>query len=151
MNRGAIEQFAAPDEIYLRRSTAFALGFVGHSTRISGSARQVSGATMAIDTPLGLLRARGSYRAGTSVLVAVRPERIRVGARATGGSDNVVSATLKEIVFQGSRVHLHFAGAQEQALLVEASQLPGDLGVGSTATLSWPVEDTLVFALEGAP
>jgi hypothetical protein len=58
---------------------------------------------------------------------------------------------LTEIVFQGSKVHMRFSGAQDQALLVEASQLPGDLNIGSTTTLSWPVEDTLVFAHEAGP
>ena len=147
MNRGAIEQFAAPDEIYLRPRTAFALGFVGHSTRVIGRAAEASEGVMAIDTPLGRLRARSSYAAGAAVLAAVRPERIRIGIGADAG-DNTVSAMLKEIVFQGSRVHMHFTGAQEQALLVEASQLPGDLRVGSTTTLSWPVDDTLVFPHE---
>ena len=147
MNRGTIEQFAVPDEIYLRPRTAFALGFVGHSTRVLGRAGEASGGIMAIDTPLGRLRARSSHVSGAPVLAAVRPERIRIGA-GQDAQDNAVSAMLKEIVFQGSKVHLHFSGAQEQALLVEASQLPKDLRVGSTTTLSWPVEDTLVFAQE---
>lgn len=150
MNRGAIEQFATPAEIYLRPSTAFALGFVGHSTRVIGRAAEVFEGIMAIDTPLGRLRARSSYRPGAPVLAAVRPERIRIGSGADAGN-NTVSAMLKEIVFQGSKVHMHFSGAQDQALLVEASQLPGDLRIGSTATLSWPVDDTLVFPHEAAP
>jgi putative spermidine/putrescine transport system ATP-binding protein len=147
MNRGAIEQFATPDEIYLRPSTAFALGFVGHSTRLLGHAGEVNGDTMAINTPLGRLHAHSSYRAGAPVMAAVRPERIRMGVE-PGAGDNAVSAQLREIVFQGSKVHLHFTGAQDQALLVEASQLPKNLSVGSTTTLSWPVEDTLVFPQE---
>jgi putative spermidine/putrescine transport system ATP-binding protein len=147
MNRGAIEQFATPAEIYLRPSTAFALGFVGHSTRVVGRAAEASAGVMAIDTPLGRLRARGSYLVGAPVLAAVRPERIRIGMGADI-TDNTVSATLKEIVFQGSKVHMHFTGAQDQALLVEASQLPGDLNIGSTTNLSWPVADTLFFPHE---
>ncbi|MBC7598397.1 MAG: ABC transporter ATP-binding protein [Polaromonas sp.] len=149
MNHGAIEQFATPDEIYLRPSTAFALGFVGHSTRVIGRAAEASNGVMAIDTALGRLRARSGYVVGAPVLAAVRPERIRIGMGADAG-DNTVSAMLKEIVFQGSKVHMHFSGAQDQALLVEASQLPGDLRVGSTTTLSWPVDDTLVFPHEEA-
>ena len=148
MNRGAIEQFDVPDEIYHRPRTPFALGFVGHSTRIEGQAAEVSGGVVAITTPLGRLHARGSFRVGAPVLLAERPERIQVGPAMADGAGNAVSATLKEIVFQGSRVHLQFTGAQDQALLVEASQLPRDLSVGSAATLSWPMEDTLVFALE---
>ena len=147
MNRGAIEQFATPDEIYLRPSTAFALGFVGHSTRVIGRAAEALDDVMVIDTALGRLRARASYVVGMPVLAAVRPERICIGTR-VGARDNTVSAVLKEIVFQGSKVHMHFTGAQDQAMLVEASQIPEDLRVGSSTTLSWSVDDTLVFPHE---
>ncbi len=147
MNRGAIEQFDTPAEIYLRPRTAFALGFVGHSTRVQGQAAQGINGVMAIDTPLGRLLARSSYTPGSAVVAAVRPERIRIGGKASQ-DHNTVSAMLKEMVFQGSKVHMHFAGAQDQTLLVEASQLPADLQIGTTTTLSWPVEDTLVFPQE---
>ena len=43
MNRGEIEQYAAPAEIYLRPRTAFALGFVGHSTQFQGRAGETAG------------------------------------------------------------------------------------------------------------
>ncbi len=143
MNRGAIEQFARPDEIYLRPRTAFALGFVGHSTRITGRAMDAAGGVLGIDTPVGRLRAKASFMAGSPILVAVRPERIRIGVAA--GENNSVDATLTEIVFQGSKVHLHFAAAGDLSLLVEAGRLPADLAVGARTTLSWTVDDTLVF------
>lgn len=144
MNRGAIEQFDTPDAIYLRPRTPFALGFVGHSSCIAGHATGEDGGVTFVETPFGLLRARASYRAGASVLLAVRPERISVGPGAAAG-DNCVTATLREIVFQGSKVHLHFMGAQDLPLLVESSQMPAGLVVGAQAALSWPIDTTLVF------
>jgi putative spermidine/putrescine transport system ATP-binding protein len=150
MNRGAIEQFARPDEIYLRPRTAFALGFVGHSTRIAGRAAQGVGEILAIDTPVGRLRAKGSFMAGAPILVAVRPERIRIGAPPAGDAINGIEAILSEIVFQGSKVHLHFAAAGDLPILVEAGQMPANLAIGGRTTLSWAIDDTLVFPGEAA-
>ena len=87
--------------------------------------------------------------AGVPILLAVRPERIRIGAP-EGAGTNALDATLGEIVFQGSKVHLHFAAAGGQSILVEAGQLPENLGVGGKARLSWSIDDTLVFPDEQA-
>jgi putative spermidine/putrescine transport system ATP-binding protein len=149
MNHGRIEQFDTPDEIYLRPKSVFAMGFVGHSTRVEGRAVSAEGDSTLFDTPLGPVRAPVSYRPGASVLIAVRPERITTGVGAPG-DHNTVTATLKEIVFQGSRIHLHFVAAQDLPILVETSQLAADLRVGSVSALSWPISETLVFPQETA-
>ena len=146
MNKGAIEQFARPDEIYLRPRTPFALGFVGHAARFPGHAAGVDGELLAVDTAVGRLRARASFMAGAPILLAVRPERIRIGS----DGDNAVDATLGEIVFQGSKVHLHFDAAG-QSILVEAGQLPQNLATGGRTRLSWSIDDTLVFPGDAAP
>ena len=145
MNRGAIEQFATPDEIYHRPRTPFALGFVGHSTRIAGRARDGGEGILSVDTPLGTLRAPGSYVPGSPVLLAVRPERISVMPTGAPADANAITATLTEVVFQGSKVHLHFRGKDGTPLLVEANRLPPDLSVGAEASLTWPIGDTLLF------
>ena len=145
MNRGAIEQFARPDEIYLRPRTAFALGFVGHSTRFAGVAAGGENGLLRLDTPAGPLLAKASYMAGAGVVAAIRPERIRIDAAPTGASENAIEAELGDIVFQGSKVHLHFRAGADQAILVETGQMPPNLAPGSRARLSWSIEDTLVF------
>jgi putative spermidine/putrescine transport system ATP-binding protein len=150
MNRGAIEQFARPNEIYLRPRTAFALGFVGHSTRFAGIAAGGDDGLMRIDTPIGLISAKGSYLAGSAVMAAIRPERIRIGATLQSAAENALEAELGDIVFQGSKVHLHFRAGDGQSILVETGQMPPDLAVGSRARLSWSVDDTLVFPAETA-
>src|SRR5262245_36610037 len=86
MNRGRIEQFADPATVYHRPASGFVLGFVGLSTRISGEVLATSGGEMMVATPHGKLRAAGAVSPGARVFVAVRPERIRLGAG--GSSDN---------------------------------------------------------------
>ena len=147
MSRGAIEQFDRPDAIYLRPKTPFALDFVGHSTRIVGKAGTSTDGTLAVETPVGRFFATASFMAGVPVLLAIRPERIRINAGDTDA--NSLDAKLTERVFQGSKVHLHFAAGAAQTLLVEAAQIPPNLAVGDTARLSWSHSDTLIFPHDG--
>ena len=146
MNRGAIEQLATPEIVYRAPSSTFVLEFVGLSSRLHGKVVDTGEGTVAIDTSIGRLRGRGSFVAGSDVLVAMRPERIVVGA--TG--DNAVSATLRDAVFQGSKIQLHFTVADGDQLLVETADLPGGLPAsGTQMALGWSVADTLVYPASG--
>jgi putative spermidine/putrescine transport system ATP-binding protein len=143
MNRGAIEQLSTPEMIYRLPATAFVLEFVGLSSRLAG---KVVGTTdrgvLAVDTSVGRLFGRGSFVTGSDVVVAVRPERIIINQP----GDNQVRAELRDAVFQGSKVQLHFASAETDRLLVETADLPGGLPAPGTAMqLAWSRGDTLIY------
>ncbi|GJD64463.1 ABC transporter ATP-binding protein [Methylobacterium frigidaeris] len=147
MNRGAIEQLADPVTLYRRPATAFALGFVGLSSRLHGTVREEGDGVLRVETALGTVRAPGRFRPGSPVLLGVRPERIRIGA----DGPNAIEATLVEVAFQGARAHLFFAGPDgERALLAEAPEIPAGARPGARLRLSWAIEDTLVFPAEPA-
>ncbi len=74
MNRGRIEQLAAPRELYARPASLFALNFVGLSTRIAGQVVDAHDGTVDVVTPVGRLSARGAFQPGASVIVATRPD-----------------------------------------------------------------------------
>jgi putative spermidine/putrescine transport system ATP-binding protein len=142
MNRGAIEQFAAPETIYRQPETAFVLEFVGLSARLKGKVAASAGGAVDVDTPLGRLRATGNFVRGADVLLAVRPERIKVGQAA----ENSVSAALRDAVFQGSKIQLHFAVPEGDQLMVETADLAGGVPApGTSLKLSWAVADTLIY------
>jgi putative spermidine/putrescine transport system ATP-binding protein len=143
MNRGAIEQLATPETVYRSPKTAFVLEFVGLSSRLAGKVVGILGDGMiAVDTSIGRISGRGSFVAGSDVLVAVRPERIGVGQ----AGDNSVRADLRDAVFQGSKVQLHFAGADGDNLLVETADLADGLPApGTTMQLGWSKADTLIY------
>jgi len=149
MNQGGIEQIADPLTIYRRPATPFVLGFVGLSSRIDGRIADRSGKETAIDTSYGRIAARTDFNAGARVIVAVRPERLHIGT--AGGLANRISVRFRDLAFQGSKALLHFeAGANEQ-ILVETADLAADsLKAGAEVTLSWAVEDTLVYPGEDA-
>src|ERR1043166_906289 len=147
MNRGTIEQLADPATIYHRPSTAFVLGFVGLSTRIAGEVVASVGGEVAVATPHGKLRAAGALAPGMKAFVAVRPERIRLGACAE--HENQLELPLRDIVFQGSKVQFHFNAGGRDQVIAEAAQLPGmALAPGAPVKLSFAPADALAFPLD---
>ncbi len=142
MNGGAIEQLDAPQAIYHRPATAFALEFVGLSTKLAGTVRGAEGDTVVVDTAFGPLRAAGNFVPGADVLLAVRPERIKVDP--TG--DFALTARLRDAVFQGSKVQLHFDAPEGDRVMVETADLPhGVPAPGTEMKLGWAVADTLIY------
>ncbi len=142
MNRGAIEQFDTPQAIYRKPATAFALEFVGLSSRLSGKVVGAEGDRVAIDTSFGRLAAPGRFAQGTPVLLAVRPERIKVDAPGEVG----LNARLRDAVFQGAKVQLHFETTNGDQLMAETADLPhGVPAPGTEMRLAWAMADTLVY------
>ena len=145
MNAGRIEQFTDPGTLYAKPATAFALDFVGLSTRLTGQVTQLADGYITIATATGELRANAKFSRGSKVLLGVRPERIRLGAG--GAEDNTLQAPVTDVVPLGARTHLYVQAADGDRLLCE---LPGtadtsQIRPGDRVTLNWPVSDTLVY------
>ena len=142
MNRGAIEQLDTPEAIYRRPATAFALEFVGLSSRLAGTALGTENGLVTVDTAFGRLVAPGSFVKGAPVLLAVRPERIKVDAP----GDFALTARLRDAVFQGSKVQLHFETREGDQLMAETADLAhGVPAPGTEMKLGWAVADTLLY------
>jgi iron(III) transport system ATP-binding protein len=83
MRDGRVLQVAPPKELYERPATRFVAEFVGINNVLPGVARERAGEWLAIETPLGLLRARAvdGLTRGDRCVLAVRPENITLGGR----------------------------------------------------------------------
>jgi len=79
----------------------------------------------------------------------VRPERIRIGADA--GAENELALPLRDVVFQGSKVQLHFDVAEGDRVIVEAAQLPNlRIEPGARLRLSFAAADAIAFQSESS-
>jgi putative spermidine/putrescine transport system ATP-binding protein len=142
MNKGGIEQFDTPEAIYRKPATAFALEFVGLSSRLAGTVIGTEGDRVAVDTAFGRFVTPGHFVRGASVLLAVRPERIKVDAP----GELLLTARLRDAVFQGAKVQLHFETNGGDQLMAETADLPqGVPAPGTEMKLGWAMADTLVY------
>ncbi|MDE2775898.1 MAG: ABC transporter ATP-binding protein [Chloroflexota bacterium] len=86
MNRGRLQAFDAPDELYDRPKTLFVAGFVGNPPMnfLNVSVSQSNGHFLAeaetIQLPLGADRGEPPARHGGAVVMGIRPEDIQIAA-----------------------------------------------------------------------
>jgi len=95
MDRGRIVQSGAPRAVYDRPATRFVAGFLGAANVLDG-ARTADGALLC-PAAACTIRADRPLPEGTAA-VAIRPERIRLGA---GTGDNAAEAVVEEAAFRG--------------------------------------------------
>jgi putative spermidine/putrescine transport system ATP-binding protein len=146
MNKGRIEQLAEPRELYLRPASLFALNFVGLSTRISGTVLAANDGKVDVETKLGRMSALGNFQAGSPVIVAARPEQLRLGEQ---GEANSAAGRVRSVVFQGSRTLVEVDAGAGESLLAELSGRDGTIPrVHDEIRLSWPVAETFAFPMD---
>jgi spermidine/putrescine transport system ATP-binding protein len=101
MNAGRIEQLAAPEELYERPRTRFVAEFLAVRNILDAE-------VLGVDAGLARLRAGGlllaaaddgGYRAGASVVIGVRPERLRLD----GSSANRLEGVIEDEIYLGDR------------------------------------------------
>ncbi|UVK43860.1 ABC transporter ATP-binding protein [Mesorhizobium sp. AR07] len=146
MDKGRIEQIGAPTAIYYSPKTPFVARFFGDNNLVAGEVRNGR-----IETPMAIFPLPANISAGTrAVLVAVRPEKIEIGAVA-GGVD--IACTVEETVFIGAMTQLRVRplAAPETTLLVKKTSDPSRPPPqrGSKVTLS--VGTDAIAIVEAAP
>jgi putative spermidine/putrescine transport system ATP-binding protein len=106
LREGKVLQLGAPTDLYERPATRFVAEFLGKSNFLSGTVERRSGESFAFRCN-GLLfeQQGGESPVGASVLVALRPERLRVVG---DGSQprNQVEGTTAEFSYLGTSFHL---------------------------------------------
>src|SRR6267154_1308463 len=146
MNKGRIEQLAEPRELYSRPASLFALDFVGLSTRIPGVVIGAKDGKVEVETRIGRLSALGTFQAGSPVIVAARPEHLRLNAPPDA---NAASGRVRSVVFQGSRTLVEVDAGAGESLLAELSGRDAAMPrVDEEIRLAWPIAETFAFPAE---
>jgi spermidine/putrescine transport system ATP-binding protein len=98
MSEGVLQQCGTPEEIYERPANAFVAGFIGISNLLPG---QVEDHGVRLQTGQLIPAAvDAGIRAGTTVFVCVRPEKLRIGAHEHGQVS--IEGTVAETVYLGT-------------------------------------------------
>lgn len=148
MDRGVLLQEGPPEEIYERPSTRFVADFIGQTNFIEGVVEDAGDPLLVCEVLSGVLlrcAPRSGLRAGMTVTVAVRPERIRP---ATDGSVNVIQGRLTSSTYLGDIVQYVVAFGSTE-LLVQRPNDPDEPArawtVGDDVRLGWEQSSSLVL------
>jgi spermidine/putrescine transport system ATP-binding protein len=148
MNRGQVEQIGGPREIYEHPKTAFVADFIGSLNALEFRVDEVVGgyAVMRVgDRERVVVPVGSEARAGDSLRVAVRPERVQLGpAEVSDGSR--LEGTITEVVYLGMYTQFHVE-TQAGRIVVHrlADELVSPPEPRSQVVLSWDADQTSVL------
>ena len=108
MRSGKIEQIGTPRELYEQPGNSFIADFLGCANLLKAKVVSKDSDSLHLESIAGHWISRPCRRpfpAGTEVVIAVRPEKIRLGGwPADAGATNVFPGRLKEAIYQGAAV-----------------------------------------------
>ncbi|WP_250527360.1 ABC transporter ATP-binding protein [Caballeronia sp. GAWG2-1] len=147
MRAGKIVQLDEPDKLYNQPKTKFVADFLGKNNFVEGKVARVGNGVADIETADGTVLYEVSERSivqGASVLLAVRPQRLRFGP-----GPNSRKAVVQTAMFLGTHVEMTLRSASGQILsaTVEAGPAAQFAREGASVDVGWaPAAATLVEA-----
>jgi ABC-type Fe3+/spermidine/putrescine transport system ATPase subunit len=154
MNKGRIDQIAAPSEIYERPCNTFVARFLGQANLIAGSVDAAAGGLTSLRLEDGtLLRGTAGVplSRGAPASMFVRPEKVAIvpGSDATqaSASQNRLTARLRRVSFLGNIVRYTFDALRASEISVDLQNVGAvpQLETGAEVTLGWACADTQVL------
>lgn len=149
MNRGRIEQYGTPQEIYASPATRFVADFMGMTNFLQGrvTGRNGNGLDISIGEATMQTPEFTSASNGEDVTFAVRPEKVLL-APAEAPSKAAIEATIRQVTYHGdaSRIVLSLKNGEIMVALEKNDRRSGDRSVGSKVWAHWAPEDMRVFA-----
>jgi len=153
MNEGRIEQMGSPAELYESPRTAFVANFLGQSNLIRGAVSSSDGDHIVAEVhgqKISLLNSRNRAE-GTSVLVGIRPEKIRIGLPGDPTTGNTLTGGIvSDVSFVGVSTQYVVEMPWKQDLMVFEQNGGGTptLRPGDPVSLSW--NPPFTFGLDGS-
>ncbi|WP_245239608.1 ABC transporter ATP-binding protein [Methylobacterium variabile] len=147
MAAGRLVQVGPAAELYERPATRYVAGLLGDVNLIEGRLGEGgAGRLRGLDTPLGALTAfdhHGAGAAGAPGLLALRPERLRLGG------EEGLPGTLLDATYLGDKI-LYRVGMADGRVLRAAGPPGAGPGVGAPVRLAFAPEAASLLAAEPA-
>ena len=151
-NKGRIEQVGTGQQLYKTPQTLFVGQFIGESSVLRGAHRSASGET-ALEVAGRTLTVPGVVQSDGAQVILLRPEAVTVQPPGTGprdGRTNVVSGTVREMLYLGSAIKYEVTLADGTAVTARTTTLENPLPIGSPAELAWNPADSTLLADDGS-
>ena len=152
MDGGQIVQVGTAADLYERPRTRFVADFVGTTNLFAGTIEHDSQghAVLAMGNGARLGLPAGSGRPGQRGTVAVRPERIAIGAPSAQPGMNTVAGAIESVAYKGTTISLLIRvpdGAAVQVAVLNAGNSGLTFSMGQAVSASWD-NDTNVLLEE---
>jgi putative spermidine/putrescine transport system ATP-binding protein len=145
LNRGRIEQIAAPADLYERPATAFVAGFVGENNCMNGRIKETGGELCTVETTWGSVRAVGVNigPAGSEAILSLRPERALLNP-APATVENLFEGFVQELTYLGDHLRMRLKIGDYESFILKLpnnSRSFGGATVGQTIKVGWLAQD----------
>ena len=157
MSGGHVLQVAGPNGLYERPTSRFVADFIGTMNFFDGKVEGLSNGTARIDAgPLGKVEAASDDfvpEVGEPIVVAIRPEKLRLSFAAPEAAGNVVQGRMGPAAYLGDRSHLyvHIPGRDEPVAVAMQNEGRTAVGVDQAEQpiwLNW-AKDAVVLLPQG--
>ena len=153
MNEGRIRQIGTPSEIYEFPSNRFVASFIGAVNQFEGRVVEQHDDMLLIHAESAgndlQVRTQQSIAPGTPVVVAVRPEKVRIATSEPPPGSNRLQGQVQEIAYLGDVSIYHVrvpSGALIEAQLTNRGRRESaPLTWGDSAWVSWNADDALAL------
>ncbi|MCB1785601.1 MAG: polyamine ABC transporter ATP-binding protein [Chromatiaceae bacterium] len=153
MNEGRIRQIGTPTELYEYPSNRFVAGFIGAVNQFDGRVLEQADDLLVVHSDAAgaelRVHTQQSVGPGTPVVVAVRPEKVRITTDRPPPGDNSLSGKVEEIAYLGdvSIYHVRVPGGAlvEAQLTNRARRAAAPLTWGDQAWIGWNADDAVAL------
>lgn len=150
MRRGKIEQLDGPRDIYGNPATPFSAFFLGKINFLPGEISEKDGKHYYVDTTRGRVRApvnaQSNFGVGDSVLLAVRPEHLRLSQSDLRGVNHLPGIVKRE-KFTGKVLQFEVAIDDDTSTIVDGTT-DQQLDPGRATNVVWDIDATNIYKHE---
>ena len=143
MSKGRVLQVASPTGLYEQPNSQFVANFIGNMNFFNGRVEESDNGTAVIDAgPLGAIETElddESPGVGADVVVAIRPEKLKLHFEAPGEGANIVEGRIGPVAYLGERSHFHvLLPGSEQPVAVAVQNMERSVeGLAATDQPIW--------------
>ncbi len=149
MSQGKVLQIASPSELYERPNCMTVAGFIGQMNFLPATVTAQQGDELGLEVALfGASRAQANGRSpqlGSELVVALRPEKLRLGEAATG-LENRATAKIEAVAYLGDRCHVHLRAPGVEKPILVTSPNDAALRQGAEIAVGWPSDAAVLLA-----
>ena len=151
MEKGAVQQIATPIELYEHPKNRFVADFIGKVNLIDAKVLGHKGKVLTCEAKgLGKVELSSATPVGSSVAIAVRPEKLKISKTEPKGAAAIkLQGKVRDVAYYGDTSHVVIEGNEglDLSVNVQNDSREGGSGVerGQKVWVHWAPEDSIIL------